>query len=91
MVNLKFCKMFFEFAKVFSKMCRKILCERLEGVFFMYDYNELKENIKAQKADEFEALKAEISGIEAFWERLFKGVLETTTSKSERDFNVSSI
>ena len=56
--------MFFEFAKVFSKMCRKILCERLEGV---------------------------ISGIEAFWERLFKGVLETTTSKSERDFNVSSI
>ncbi|MCI5889156.1 MAG: hypothetical protein MRZ62_06565 [Brachyspira sp.] len=57
----------------------------------MYDYNELKENIKAQKADEFEALKAEISGIEAFWERLFKGVLETTTSKSERDFNVSSI
>ena len=57
----------------------------------MYDYNELKENIKAQKADEFEALKAEISGIEAFWERLFKGVLETTTSKFERDFNVSSI
>jgi len=57
----------------------------------MYNYNELKENIKAQKEEDFNALKAEISGLENFWERFFKIVFESCSFKSERDFNVTSL
>ena len=57
----------------------------------MYDYEELQQNIKTKKEEEFKALKEEISGIENFFEKCFKVILETTSSKAERDFNVSSL
>lgn len=57
----------------------------------MYDYDELKQNIQAKKDEDYKALREEINGIEAFFERCFKVIFESTTSRAERDFNVSSL
>ncbi|MBO8430604.1 hypothetical protein IAC76_04390 [Spirochaetes bacterium] len=57
----------------------------------MNEYEKLKENIKTQKEEEFKALKTEINGLEAFFEKYLKIFFESSSSKAERDFNVSSL
>lgn len=57
----------------------------------MYEYESLKKIIYGKKEEEFEALKAEISGMEAFIEKCLKVVFDSSSSKSERDFNVTSL
>lgn len=57
----------------------------------MYDYDELKKNINLKKEEDFNALKDEINSLENFFEKCFKFMFETTSSKAERDFNVSSL
>lgn len=57
----------------------------------MYNYDELQENIKAKKEEDYKALKEEINSIESFFERCFKVIFESSSSKAERDFNVSSL
>lgn len=57
----------------------------------MYEYENLKKIIYGKKEDEYEALKAEISGIESFIEKCLKVVFESSSSKSERDFNITSL
>ena len=50
----------------------------------MYDYENFKQTIQGRKHEDYEALKAEISGIEAFIEKCLKVVFENSSSKSER-------
>lgn len=57
----------------------------------MYDYEELKKSVDSKREAQYEALKAEISGLESFFEKCFKVFFESTTAKSERDFNVTSL
>lgn len=57
----------------------------------MYDYEELKKSVDSNREQEFQALKAEINGLENFFEKCFKVLFENTSSKSERDFNVTSL
>ena len=57
----------------------------------MYDYDKMKRSIQNKKDEDFEALKSEISGIESLIEKCLKVVFENSASKSERDFNVSSL
>lgn len=57
----------------------------------MYDYEEFQKNITLKKEEEFKALKEEISVMENFFEQCFKFMFETTSSRAERDFNVSSL
>lgn len=57
----------------------------------MYEYEKLKKIIYGKKEEEYEALKAEISGIETFIEKCLKVVFDSSSSKSERDFNVTSL
>jgi len=57
----------------------------------MYDYEELKKSVDTKREQEYEALKAEISGLERFFEKCLKVFFESTTAKSERDFNVTSL
>lgn len=57
----------------------------------MYDYENLRQTIEGKKQQDYEALKTEISGIEAFIEKCLKVVFENSSSKSERDFNVTSL
>lgn len=57
----------------------------------MYDYEELKQSIDSKREEEFQALKAEINGLENFFEKCFKVFFESTAAKSERDFNVTSL
>ncbi len=42
------------------------------------------------KRDGYDALTHEVKGMEAALERFFTRIFETTSSLSERDFNVSS-
>lgn len=57
----------------------------------MYNYEKFHQDIKSKKEEEFNALKEEINGLEAFFERCFKVIFECTSSRAERDFNVSSL
>lgn len=57
----------------------------------MNNYEKLQENIKAKKEQDYKALKEEISGMETFFEKCFKVIFECTSSRAERDFNVSSL
>ena len=55
-------------------------------------HDEIFENaLKDVKEESYKALKEEIFSMESAIERFIKCVLECTTSKSERDFNVNSI
>ncbi len=57
----------------------------------MHDYEELKNSIDSKREVELQALKAEINGIENFIEKCFKMFFESSSARSERDFNVSSL
>ena len=57
----------------------------------MYDYEELKQSIDSRREEDFKALKAEINGLESFFEKCFKVFFENNATKSERDFNVTSL
>lgn len=57
----------------------------------MYDYEELKKSVDSKREQDYEALKAEISGLERFFEKCFKVFFESNASKAERDFNVTSL
>ena len=57
----------------------------------MYNYEELKQSIDSKREEDFKALKAEISGLESFFEKCFKVFFESAAAKSERDFNVTSL
>lgn len=57
----------------------------------MYDYETLKANIQSKKEEDYKALKSEINGLEAFFEKYLKIFFESSSSKAERDFNVTSI
>lgn len=57
----------------------------------MYDYEELKKTVDSKREIEFQSLKEEITGLERFFEKCFKLFFETSASKSERDFNVTSL
>ncbi len=57
----------------------------------MYEYEELKQSIDTKREEDFKALKAEINGMESFFEKCFKVFFESSAAKSERDFNVTSL
>ncbi len=55
-------------------------------------HDEIFENaLKDVKEENYKALKAEISSMEAAIEKFLKPIFECTSSCAERDFNVSSI
>ncbi len=55
-------------------------------------HDEIFENaLKDVKEESYKALKNEISSMEATIEKFLKIVLNCTSFKSERDFNVSSV
>lgn len=55
-------------------------------------HDEIFENaLKDVKEESYKALKSEISSMEATIEKFLKIVLNCTSFKSERDFNVSSV
>lgn len=55
-------------------------------------HDEIFENaLKDVKEESYKALKNEISSMEATIEKFLKSVLNCTSFKSERDFNVSSV
>lgn len=55
-------------------------------------HDEIFENaLKDVKEESYKALKNEISSMEATIENFLKIVLNCTSFKSERDFNVSSV
>ena len=54
-------------------------------------HDEIFENaLQDIREESYKALKDEISSMESTIERFLKKVLECTSNKSERDFNVSS-
>ncbi len=57
----------------------------------MYHDEIFEKALKDVKEESYKALKDEISSMESTIERFIRNVLECTSSKSERDFNVSSI
>lgn len=55
-------------------------------------HDEIFENaLKDVKEESYKALKNEISSIESTIEKFLKSVLNCTSFKSERDFNVTSV
>lgn len=55
-------------------------------------HDEIFENaLKDVKEESYKALKNEILSMESLIERVLKSVLECTTFKSERDFNMSAL
>lgn len=55
-------------------------------------HDEIFENaLKDVKEESYKALKNEISSMESTIERFIRNVLDCTTTRSERDFNVSSM
>ena len=55
-------------------------------------HDEIFENaLRDVKEEYYKALKNEISTMEAAIERFLKPIFECTSSRAERDFNVSSI
>ena len=55
-------------------------------------HDEIFENaLKDVKEESYKALKKEISTIECAIERFLTSVVECTTFKSERDFNMSAL
>ncbi len=55
-------------------------------------HDEIFENaLQDIREESYKALKDEISSMESAIERFFKTVLECSASKSERDFNISSL
>lgn len=55
-------------------------------------HDEIFENaLKDVKEESYKALKAEISSMEAAIERILRAIFESTTFKSERDFNMSAL
>ena len=55
-------------------------------------HDEIFENaLRDVKEESYQALKQETSSMESAIERFIRNVLECTSSKSERDFNVTSI
>ncbi len=57
----------------------------------MYHDEIFEKALKDVKEESYKALKNEISSMESTIERFIKNVLECTSSRSERDFNVNSI
>lgn len=57
----------------------------------MYQDEIFENALKEVKEEGYQALKAEISTIEFAIERFLKNVLECTTFKVERDFNLSAL
>ena len=56
----------------------------------MYHDEIFETALRDVREESYKALKEEIFSMESAIERFFKNVLECTTSKSEREFNVSS-
>ena len=55
-------------------------------------HDEIFENaLKDVKEERYKALKNEISSMESTIEKFLKSVLNCTSFKSERDFNVTSV
>ncbi|CCX79048.1 unknown [Clostridium sp. CAG:715] len=55
-------------------------------------HDEIFENaLKDVKEESYKALKNEISSMESTIEKFLKSVLNCTSFKSERDFNVTSV
>ena len=55
-------------------------------------HDEIFENaLKDVREESYKALKEEISSMELSIERFIKNILECTSSRSERDFNVQSL
>lgn len=54
----------------------------------MYHDEIFESALKDVKEESYKALKSEISSMEATIERFLKNVLECTTFKSEREFNL---
>ncbi len=55
-------------------------------------HDEIFENaLRDVREESYKALKEEISSMESTIERFIRNVLECTSSKSERDFNVQSL
>lgn len=57
----------------------------------MYHDEIFEKALKDVKEESYKALKNEISSMETTIERFLKNVLECTTFKSEREFNLPSI
>ncbi len=57
----------------------------------MYQEEIFSNAITDAKRDGFDSLTKEIKGMEATLERFFTKIFDTTSSVSERDFNVTSI
>ena len=45
----------------------------------MYEYEELKQSIDTKREEDFKALKAEINGLESFFEKCFKDFKRSQT------------
>ncbi len=56
----------------------------------MYQEEIFSNAMTEAKRDGYDALTTEIKGMEAAIERFFTKIFETTSSVSERDFNVTS-
>lgn len=57
----------------------------------MYHDEIFEKALKDVKEESYKALKDEISSMESAIERFLKSVLECTTFKSEREFNLPAI
>lgn len=56
----------------------------------MYHDEIFETALRDVREESYKALKEEISSMESAIEQFLKNVLECTTTKSERDFNVST-
>ena len=55
-------------------------------------HDEIFENaLRDVKEENYKALKDEISSMEATIERFLKAVLESSSSRAERDFNIPAV
>ncbi len=57
----------------------------------MYQEEIFSNAMTDSKKDGYDALTKEIKGMEAFIERVFSKIFDSTSSVSERDFNVTSL
>ncbi len=75
-------------------ICEVVFAIKLQIIIRRFDmyHDEIFENaLKDVKEENYKALKKEISTMEASIERFLKAIFESTSSRAERDFNISSI
>ena len=75
---------------IFQNCEHKVYGSNLFKEIEMYHDEIFETALRDVREESYKALKEEISSMEYAIERFLKNVLECTSSKSERDFNVST-